>query len=273
MALSRVPASMSASCSIFVGNVPYDAVEEELKELFGKVGNVTSIRLVLDKDTKQPKGYAFADFADPASVQAAVDKLNHVEYNGRKLRIDAAERELHNPFREDGPGLSKGKGGGKGAAMAGDKTAMAAFGIQEPPPAPKPEEKAPKFTSEAEDLMKSVAELLKRKRLRASDLFKKIDSSGDGNVTGEELRSGLYDLGFKLSEADLASIMAVIDKDGGGEVSVKEFDRAMRAAEKLPSRREKQEVAAQAPVKKQGITEEDKEEFRQIFCLFKQLSQ
>lgn len=86
-----------------------------MKELFGKVGNVTSVRIVLDKDTKVPKGYAFADFADPASVQAAVDKLNHVEYNGRKLRIDAAERELHNPFssREDGP--SKGKGGGKGA--------------------------------------------------------------------------------------------------------------------------------------------------------------
>jgi len=117
MALSRVPASMSASCSIFVGNVPYDAQEDELKELFGKVGNVTSVRLVLDKDTKTPKGYAFADFADPASVQAAVEKLNHVEYNGRKLRIDAAERELHNPFREDGPGLSKGKGGGKGLSI------------------------------------------------------------------------------------------------------------------------------------------------------------
>lgn len=115
MSRSLVPATISTSCSIFVGNVPYDAQEDELKELFGKVGNVTSVRIVCDKDTKTPKGYAFADFADPASVQAAVDKLNHVEYNGRKLRIDAAERELHNPFssREDGP--SKGKGGGKGA--------------------------------------------------------------------------------------------------------------------------------------------------------------
>eukprot|EP00440_Ansanella_granifera_P046969 gb/GFBE01050863.1/.p1 GENE.gb/GFBE01050863.1/~~gb/GFBE01050863.1/.p1 ORF type:complete len:389 (+),score=79.76 gb/GFBE01050863.1/:1-1167(+) len=116
MALARAPAPLSASCSIFVGNVPYDAQEDELKELFSKVGNVTSVRLVLDKDTKTPRGYAFADFADPASVQAAVDKLNHVEYNGRKLRIDAAERELHNPYggREDGPGPHKGKGGGKG---------------------------------------------------------------------------------------------------------------------------------------------------------------
>eukprot|EP00913_Durusdinium_trenchii_P016213 g15237.t1 len=290
MALQRVPASMSASCSIFVGNVPYDASEDELKELFGRVGNVTSVRLVLDKDTKTPKGYAFADFADPASVQAAVEKLNHVEYNGRKLRIDAAERELQNPFREDGPGVSKGKGKGaelrsKPRAM-GDKAALAALGIAEAPPkAAPPEPSGPHFTSAAEDpkrdLMKSVAELLKRKRLRASDLFKKIDSSGDGNVTGEELRMGLHDLGFKLSDADLASIMAVIDKDGGGEVSVKEFDRAMRAAEKLPSKKEKhdaglgldEELSKGIPAKKAGITEEEKEEFRQIFCLFKQLTQ
>ncbi|CAK9075861.1 unnamed protein product [Durusdinium trenchii] len=156
----------------------------------------------------------------------------------------------------------------------GDKAALAALGIAEAPPkAAPPEPSGPHFTSAAEDLMKSVAELLKRKRLRASDLFKKIDSSGDGNVTGEELRMGLHDLGFKLSDADLASIMAVIDKDGGGEVSVKEFDRAMRAAEKLPSKKEKHELSKGIPAKKAGITEEEKEEFRQIFCLFKQLTQ
>lgn len=119
------------------------------------------------------------------------------------------------------------------------KAAMSALGISEAPRPSSKEGTGPKFTSDAEELMKSVSELLKRKRLRASDLFKKIDSSGDGTVTGEELRMGLHDLGFKLSLADLASIMAVIDKDGGGEVSVKEFDRAMRAAEKLPSKREK----------------------------------
>lgn len=85
------------SSSIFIGNVPYDAQEDELKELFSKVGHVTSVRVVLDKDTKQPKGYAFCDFDDPSSVQAAIEKLSNVEYNGRKLRIDPAERQLNNP--------------------------------------------------------------------------------------------------------------------------------------------------------------------------------
>jgi len=148
--------------------------------------------------------------------------------------------------------------------------AFGALGIQEPPKGPS----GPAYTSEAEDLMKSLSDTLKKKRLRASDLFKKIDSSGDGNVSGAELRAGLADLGFKLSDSDLASIMSVIDKDGGGEVSVKEFDRALRAAEKLPSKKTKAEAeVVKAKKARGGITDEDKEEFRQIFCLFKQLSQ
>eukprot|EP00435_Cladocopium_sp_Y103_P069913 s1156_g34.t1 len=321
MALSRVPASMSASCSIFVGNVPYDALisesshekckgleaqEDELKELFGKVGNVTS-------DTKTPKGYAFADFADPASVQAAVEKLNHVEYNGRKLRIDVGwpRPRLGGGACPTCPSIATGSATlcphawrAAVAAAMGDKAALAAMGISDAPPPKLASPVSRQFEigsssviSINKELMKSVAELLKKKRLRASDLFKKIDASGDGNVTGEELRMGLHDLGFKLTDADLTSIMAVIDKDGGGEVSVKEFDRAMRAAEKLPSKKERQAMQEEKVTKKRGITEEDKEEFSympetdgqgrdgqmrkrlfgllfwQIFCLFKQLSQ
>lgn len=80
-----------------------------MRELFGKVGVVTSVRVVCDKDTKQPKGYAFCDFSDTNAVQQAIDKLNNIEYNGRKLRIDWAERELHAPLAsrsagDDGPG-------------------------------------------------------------------------------------------------------------------------------------------------------------------------
>jgi len=115
--MSKPPAT---SCSIFVGNVPYDAQEDELRDLFSKVGNVTSVRVVCDKDTKQPKGYAFCDFMDSSSVHAAIEKLNNMEYNGRKLRIDWAERELHTPAAkpiEDRPAArsntgSSGPGGG-----------------------------------------------------------------------------------------------------------------------------------------------------------------
>jgi len=126
---------------------------------------------------------------------------------------------------------------------------------------------------EAMDVLKAISDLLKKKRLRASDLFKKIDASGDGSITGAELRSGLAELGFKLSDEELKAMMSVVDKDGGGDASAKEFERAVRAAEKNPSKKEKESIALAKTSKKGLVTEDDHEEFRQIFCLFKQLSQ
>lgn len=77
-----------------------------MREIFNRAGQVTSVRVVVDKDTKQPKGYAFIDFADSASAQAAVEKLSNYDYNGRKLRVDGAERELSSRpgDRGGGPG-------------------------------------------------------------------------------------------------------------------------------------------------------------------------
>lgn len=129
----------STSCSIFVGNVPYDAQEEELRDLFSKVGTVTSVRIVCDKDTKQPKGYAFCDFADSNSVQVAIDELNNAEYNGRKLRVDWAERELHSQLSrggDDRPPRPMGSGGGGGGGGAPFGTSAAS--LAEPPPMPLP---------------------------------------------------------------------------------------------------------------------------------------
>jgi len=123
-----------SSCSIFVGNVPYDANEDELRELFAKVGQVTSVRVVVDKDTKQPKGYGFCDFVDSSSVQLAITQLNNVEYNGRKLRIDWAERELNQSQggagggERAGPPREGGRAGPPGAGPSGPG------GGSEPPP-------------------------------------------------------------------------------------------------------------------------------------------
>lgn len=119
---------------------------------------------------------------------------------------------------------------------------------------------------DADDIMRNLSSLLKKKRMRASDLFKKIDSSGDGSLEGPELREGLKQLGLETTDTEFEIIMARLDKDGGGDVSLKEFDRAMKAAEKLPPKKREEGTK-----KKQGLTDEDREEFRQIFCLFKQL--
>lgn len=119
-----------------------------------------------------------------------------------------------------------------------------------------------------DDVMRTLVEKLNGKKMRATDLFKKIDTSGDGSLDADELRQGIVDIGLKLTDAEFAVVMARVDKDGGGDVSLKEFDRAIKAAEKLPPKKV-EEIVVQ---KKQGITAEDQEEFRQIFCLFKQLT-
>lgn len=117
---------------------------------------------------------------------------------------------------------------------------------------------------DADDVLRQLVHVLKKKKMRASDLFKKIDADGSGTMDGAELREGLRQLGFEPSDHEFDVIMAKLHKDGGGDVSLKEFDRAVKAAEKLPPKK--------VVKKKQGLTDEDKEEFRQIFCLFKQLS-
>lgn len=84
------------SCSVFVGNIPYDVHEDQLREIFQAVGPVVSFRLMYDKNTKQPKGYGFCEYKDPETAYAAMRNLNNVECGGRPLRVDWADHELRN---------------------------------------------------------------------------------------------------------------------------------------------------------------------------------
>ena len=50
--------------SVFVGNIPYEATEEKLKDIFSEVGPVTTFKLVYDRETGKPKGYGFCEYKD-----------------------------------------------------------------------------------------------------------------------------------------------------------------------------------------------------------------
>jgi calmodulin len=125
--------------------------------------------------------------------------------------------------------------------------------------------------NDADDILRDIVAKLAEKKMRASDLFRKIDASGDGSLEADELKAGFRDLGFTLSDEEFAVIMPRFDKDGGGDVSLREFERAIKAAEKLGPKKREETKEVVKPKKKQGLTDEDREEFRQIFCLFKQL--
>jgi cleavage stimulation factor subunit 2 len=76
--------------SVFVGNIPYDTSEEQLKEIFRAAGKVLSFRLVYDRESGKPKGYGFCEYEDQETSLSAMRNLNGFEFNGRQLRVDSA---------------------------------------------------------------------------------------------------------------------------------------------------------------------------------------
>ncbi|KAB0405361.1 hypothetical protein E2I00_014457, partial [Balaenoptera physalus] len=80
--------------SVFVGNIPYEATEQQLKDIFSEVGPVVSFRLVYDRETGKPKGSGFCEYQDQETALSAMRNLNGCEFSGRALRVDnAASKE------------------------------------------------------------------------------------------------------------------------------------------------------------------------------------
>ncbi|ELR13547.1 cleavage stimulation factor 64kDa subunit, partial [Acanthamoeba castellanii str. Neff] len=76
----------SSQRCVFVGNIPYDATEEQLTEIFSSVGPVTCFRLVFDRETGKPKGFGFCEYRDTETAMSAMRNLNGYDINGRALR-------------------------------------------------------------------------------------------------------------------------------------------------------------------------------------------
>ncbi|MCJ7805035.1 RNA-binding protein [Patescibacteria group bacterium] len=96
---------------LFVGSLPYTTTSDELRELFSKIGEVTSADVITDKMTGQGKGFAFVEFADDANADKAIKELNGTDYNGRKLVVNEAR-----PREERSSGGYDNRGGGGGGS-------------------------------------------------------------------------------------------------------------------------------------------------------------
>lgn len=109
--------------SIFVGNLPFRAEQEDVAELFAPFGEVVSCSLPLERDTGRKRGFAFVEMADEATESRAIDGLQNAELMGRPLRINRAEpRGAGGPRRSGGGGGYGGGGyGGGGQAERGSR--------------------------------------------------------------------------------------------------------------------------------------------------------
>ena len=75
---------------LFVGNLSYQTMENDLQDLFAQAGTVTSVNLMLDKFTGRSRGFAFIEFASPAEAQKAVEMFHNQEFQGRALTVNIA---------------------------------------------------------------------------------------------------------------------------------------------------------------------------------------
>mgnify|MGYP002619966822 CR=1 FL=1 len=104
--------------SIFVGNLPFRAEQEDVIELFAQFGEVTNCALPLERDTGRKRGFAFIEMADESTEEAAIEGLQGAELMGRPLRINKAEPRGSAP-RRGGGGYGGGGGGYGGGGYGG----------------------------------------------------------------------------------------------------------------------------------------------------------
>ena len=97
--------------TIYVGNLSFQAEQEDLLDLFSQYGEVSKCSLPLDRETGRKRGFAFVEMANDADEQKAIDDLQNVEWMGRMIRVNKATP------REGGGG--GGGGGGRGGYGGG----------------------------------------------------------------------------------------------------------------------------------------------------------
>jgi cold-inducible RNA-binding protein len=87
---------------LFVGNLSYQTMENDLKEFFSQVGVVTSVNLMLDKMTGKSRGFAFIEFATAEEANKAVEQFHNKEFQGRALTVNVARPREERAPRNSG---------------------------------------------------------------------------------------------------------------------------------------------------------------------------
>lgn len=102
---------------LYVGNLPYTATEDELRELFSQAGSVTSVVIITDRDTGRSKGFGFVEMASGAEAQKAIAMFDGRMLNERQIRVS----EARPPEARSDRGGSRGGGGFRGGGGTRDR--------------------------------------------------------------------------------------------------------------------------------------------------------
>ena len=98
--------------NIYVGNLSYDATEDQVRSMFEAYGPVDKVHIVTDRDTGQSRGFAFVEMSDDESANKAMESLNGKNLAGYNLTVNEARPKSDRPRREGGGGRGGRRGGG-----------------------------------------------------------------------------------------------------------------------------------------------------------------
>jgi cold-inducible RNA-binding protein len=99
---------------LYIGNLSYGTTELDLRELFGQMGTVADAKVVMDRDTGRPRGFAFVEMSSDAEAAKAIEQVNGRELGGRSLNVSEAQERSGG-----GGGGGRGGGGGGGGGRGG----------------------------------------------------------------------------------------------------------------------------------------------------------
>ncbi len=100
--------------NIFVGSLPFSLEEADLKELFEAYGEVSTVKLISDRETGRSKGFGFVEMPDDEAAQKAITGLNGADVKGRSIAVSQAEEKKRDDRRGGGGGYGGNRGGGGG---------------------------------------------------------------------------------------------------------------------------------------------------------------
>jgi RNA recognition motif-containing protein len=100
------------SLNLFIGSLAYATTDDSQKAFFETIGEVTSARVVTDRETGRSKGFGFVEYADEANNQKAIDQLNGKELDGRAINVNLARPKEDRPRNSYGNNDRGGNGGG-----------------------------------------------------------------------------------------------------------------------------------------------------------------
>lgn len=109
-----------ANNKLYVGGIPYSTTEDQMRTAFEEAGAVTSVSIIMDRMTGRSRGFGFVEMADEAAAQAAIDRWDGKEFDGRMLSVSMARPPSDRPARDSrGGGFGGGDRGGYGGNRGG----------------------------------------------------------------------------------------------------------------------------------------------------------